>query len=262
MSNNPFSFDYFKQEVGFYGEISPTTVGDISFDMIPLHGRLRDYFNRNWYETDFKVPRLKIAGKTWMSITPMEVQSAYIPLQMAAYDVWTAGLGLGYFALKAAAKEEVNRVIVYEQEPKIIEFFYQAFGNRPELDKIEIRQGDFLEALRGTEIDQNDFIFNDIYPTLNDPDMIEHYKEFGPEYPGYTFWGAERVILDASMTFEKRPAFIYPIIREFVRMWYDISVGEAVGDPSLNDVPLHQMYHRNIWREAQVDEFLEVYNYQ
>ncbi len=165
MGQEPFTFDYFKKEVAFYGDIPPTKIENLAYDLTTLSGELMDYFNKNYYITDFQIPRLKIDGKVWMSITPMEVQSMYAAIQQAQYDVYTAGLGLGYFPLKAAAKEDVDRVIVYEQHPTIIKMFNKNFSDRPEWSKIEIRQADFLEALRNGDIDQDEFIFSDIYQT-------------------------------------------------------------------------------------------------
>jgi len=261
MEENPFTFEYFKKEVAFYGSIPPTKIGDIEYDLTQLGGILRDYFNENYYITDFKIPRLKIKGETWMSITPMEIQSMFIPIHAAEYEVHTAGLGLGYFALKAAAKQEVDSVVVYETHPTIIELFKQNFSDRPEFGKIEIRQADFLKALRSDGIDQDAYIFSDIYQALNSSEALEHFKEFAPEYPGYRFWGQERLLLDAIYSYEMVP-FTYPMYRSFFSKWLHTSVGEAVGDASLNHVELSQMYKHPIWTEDDCEEFIEAFGAQ
>ena len=261
MGQEPFTFDYFKKEVAFYGDIPPTKIENLAYDLTTLSGELMDYFNKNYYITDFQIPRLKIDGKVWMSITPMEVQSMYAAIQQAQYDVYTAGLGLGYFPLKAAAKEDVDRVIVYEQHPTIIKMFNKNFSDRPEWSKIEIRQADFLEALRNGDIDQDEFIFSDIYQTLNGDEALDHYEEFAPDYPGYCFWGQERLLLDAVFAYETRPPFLYPVYRRLFTAWLNTSVGEAVGDDSLNHVPLKDMYEP-IWTENDCERFLEVFGAQ
>lgn len=255
---NPFTFDYFRGELVFYGDISPTKTSKISFDTTTASGIMRDYLNKNWYEINLPMPRLRIGKKTWMSITPMEVQSLYLPIYEASYDVYTGGLGLGYFALRAAAKEEVDRVVVYETDQQIINWFKTQFQARPELTKIEIRNEDILEALRQAEIDTSEYVFNDIYPRMNTTAAIDHYCEFKPRYEGYRFWCMESVLLDASMMYELDTGFVPPHFRKFFSYWNRTTVAEATGDTSgaYNNITLSQLYE-SLWAQQDCERFLE-----
>lgn len=260
---NPFHFDYFKQEVAFYGPVTPTQVGGYIIDSTqPVDGILRDYLNTNWHVISFPLPRLRSGSKTWMSISPMEVQSLYLPIYEAAYDVYTGGLGLGYFALRAASKPEVDRVIVYELNKDLITWFKAHFADRPEMKKIEVRHADFIQALRNEEIDADDYIFSDVYQKMNTAEAVEHYCEFRPNYDGYRFWCMESLLLDAT-TYELDVSYIPPHFRKFFSMWDKTTVGDATGDTSgrYQDVTLSNMYREPLWSEDDCETFLEQWNY-
>jgi len=255
---NPFTFSYLQDELAFYGPITPSKTGKISFDTTTASGIMRDYLNKNWHEITLPIPRLKIGKTVFMSITPMEVQSLYLPIYEAAYDVYTGGLGLGYFALRAAAKEEVDRVIVYETDQRIINWFQKQFASRPELSKIEIRHADILEALRQEEIDTAEYVFNDIYPRMNTTAAIDHYCEFKPRYEGYRFWCMESVLLDADVTHGLNIGFVPPHFRKFFSYWNQTTVAEATGDTSgaYNSITLSQLYE-SLWTQQDCERFLE-----
>jgi len=107
--------------------------------------------------------------------------------------VVNGGLGLGYYALRAAAKPEVDHVIVYELEPDVIAWFQRAYAGRPELDKIEIVQGD-ATAVKGCEAD---LVFMDIYADMCPDAVLTHMRKFmRNNKPGrYHFWGWERALV-------------------------------------------------------------------
>jgi len=253
---NPFIFDYFKKQVEFYGNITPTTIGNIKLSLASNKGILPDYLNKNWYDFDFKIPRLIINNQVWMSITPMEVQSMYLPLFSAAYDVYTGGLGLGYFALKAASKKEVHRVIVYEKNENLITWFKKQFEHRPEMQKIEIIHDDFIKALRNEDIPQDEYIFNDIYPQLNTDEALDNFEEFQPNYPGYLFWGMESILID-SLTYGLKPNFIPPYYIQFLKMWINTTIGEATNDEDSRyfHIKLSDLYESR-WTKEECQRFI------
>jgi hypothetical protein len=260
---NPFTFEHFLSRLDFYGPIKPIKVGPVTLDTFTIDDRLNDYFNKNWYEIKRPMPRLTIddpdlpISNVWMSITPLEIQSHALAIYKAAYDVYTSGLGMGYFALSAAAKSEVDNVIVYELRPEVIEIFTNQFQHRPEFSKIEIREGDFLEALRNEEIDSDEVIFNDIYPSLNTEAAIDHFAEFLPLYPNYEFWGIERYYLDAMGYHEIRPSYVPPLVRKLFGYWMDTSVDEATGIDSDIKATLNDLYFPITDLEA-CEKFIEV----
>ena len=200
---NPFTDDYFHRELEFYGVNKNYQNGNVKLVNQTLGqgffgGELREYFNKSMRFDDNTIPVLLIDDKIWMSITWMEVQSMFLPILYASGRVATCGLGMGYYALRVAAKDEVDEVIVYEQNPDVIRFFKDHFSDRPYYDKIKIVEGDARKLLRG---EQFDFVFSDIYPTLGCDDALEDMTLFTEnndnEIGEYWFWGIEKLILDA-----------------------------------------------------------------
>jgi hypothetical protein len=80
------------------------------------------------------VPVLRLGGHVWMSLTPMEVQSSYMPIHLARGRVGTAGLGLGYFVQRVLRKPEVEHVVAYELKVEVLEMYTRTFGDHPKLE--------------------------------------------------------------------------------------------------------------------------------
>jgi len=270
---NPFTYEFYLKQLKFYGPITPAKIGPINYDTFTSHGIIKDYFNENWYEITDPIPRLTFDDEkapwvrhTWMSIVPMEIQSMALAVYKAQYDVYTSGLGMGYYPLACAAKDDVEKVVVYETKPEVVQLFMEQHYNRPELAKIEIRQGDFLEALRHQEIDQDDYIFSDIYQAINSDEALDHLEEFRPEYPNYDFWGIEKFYLDAIATHDLYPGFMPPLIRTLFKFWKETTVEEATGLPSSmptrrwqfeGEPMIHNMYFLSCTL-AQCQRFIEI----
>lgn len=207
---NPFSDDYWKAEVKAYGlSETPFQMEHVKVDWIKLQGRCDDYLNINMRFDDTLIPRLSINGDTWMSLTPMEIQSHALALHRARGHVLCGGLGLGYFAIRAAAKPEVSRVTVFENEPLVCEWFRNAFKDRPELAKITVVEGDMRKHCKDYDAD---IAYVDIYQSTLCPETFSDAKLFQQEnrIGRYMFWGYERLILglllnrmlrDGSLTF-------------------------------------------------------------
>lgn len=259
---NPFSYEYLEREIEFIGPVE--TYKDDRVWMEVLHykpsimrlmsGGTRDWFNKAWRTKAPPTPTLCMREdtdapwETWMSITPMEIQSMFLPIEEADGVVWTAGLGIGYYALRVAAKDDVDKVVVYETEPLVVELFERNFGDRPYFDKIEVRHGDFREALRNNEPDQDDFIFMDVYPTVCCDQALDDAKEFKPIYSRYWFWNYERVVLDAVVQWGMRPT-TWGNLRRLITTWTKTNINESTHPderiPTLggDDGTLDHWYH-------------------
>jgi len=204
---NPFTDRFLDEEVAFYGLPGPYSANGIEVQMIKPRGRLDDYLNKNFRISGGEVPVLAVDGNLWMSLTYMEIQSMYVPISLCRGVVGTAGLGLGYFALRAASLERVERVDVFEVEPRVADFFVASFGNRPEMEKIKIVVGDARkEMLWKPHRRSFDLIFMDVYPTLLGDEVVEDARLFrkNGSFEEYRFWGQERVILDAIVEDRER----------------------------------------------------------
>jgi len=167
------------------------TLGNASVGYITAVGRLDSYLNVEMRVDPIRVPayRLDDSG-LWMSLTPMEVQSAWVAIQRAAGLVEVGGLGLGYAPLAMAAKPEVDAVRVFEIDADGIALFKELHGDRPEMKKIEIVHGDARKLLRGSDAD---FCWMDIYQSLLPDDVIEDIDHFNDHnnFSEYRFWGQE-----------------------------------------------------------------------
>ncbi|MDQ2831946.1 MAG: hypothetical protein M3Y74_23220, partial [Chloroflexota bacterium] len=117
MNRNPFTHDYLMRELWFYGAPAEADVGTIAVRRARLGGPgseiLDDYLNINMRQETPEVPVLYVEGRLSMSLTWMIVQALAVPIDRARGRVGTAGLGLGYYALRAAAKRVVSAVDVY-----------------------------------------------------------------------------------------------------------------------------------------------------
>lgn len=220
----PFTDEYVQKEIAWYGTEAYQNEDD-TIRIIIQHpkGEVRDYLNRQFLVGQFSVPTLierkpdpvmspaaffdqgKMASpkdlgepeaskwSLWMSLTPMELQSTYLAVHRCFGEVGTAGLGLGYFALRGAANEDVERVDVYEINPHIIEAFEKRFRDRPEFKKIRIIEGDAREACKDKYYD---YFFADCYGTMLPDEVLDDYELFtaNNDIQDYHFWGEERLL--------------------------------------------------------------------
>jgi len=132
-------------------------------------------------------------------------------------------------------------------DTNVIDLFKHQFAGRKELEKIEIHNANFVEALRGNKIDEDDFIYSDIYSTLNSDEALDHFEEFAPEYPGYYFWGFERLLLDSVAYHEIYIDYKPPLLQRFFRQWMTTTVAESMG-PGADEIymletPLNNLYY-------------------
>jgi hypothetical protein len=137
------------------------------------------------------IPVLTENGKVWMSITPLEVESHYMPIQFAEGRVGVGGLGMGYYIQRILDKDQVKQVVVYEKNEKIIELYVLMFGADPKLKIV-------CEDVRQLKGEQFDFFYNDIYPFGMMEEMIIDMKELTANnyIKQYHFWTIEQMIFE------------------------------------------------------------------
>jgi hypothetical protein len=232
MSRNPFTHAYLMRELWFYGLPGEEDAGPVAVRRVRLGGEiLDDYLNVNIRQETPEVPVLSIDGRLSMSLTPMIVQALAVPIDRAHGRVGTAGLGLGYYALRVAAKSAVRAVDVYESDPYLIEWFRHAFAARPELRKIMLVEGDARETVAGTAYD---VFFADIHSTLLVDAVVDDARRFraANSFGSYSFCGAERVVLDAYLAGETADLDAHE--RRFFRHWRETpSADPAIALPRL-----------------------------
>jgi len=165
-------------------------IGESTLRYFDANGRLDDYLNVQMRIKPIRVPAYSDGSGLWMSLTPMEVQSAWVPIQRANNDVVLGGLGLGYVPLRIAAKPSVSSVTIVEQSPECVALFLHVHKGSPYLEKMRFIVDDARDAIKGMTAD---FCWMDIYQTLlpdesyYDIDYFVGNNDFGE----YRFWGQE-----------------------------------------------------------------------
>lgn len=200
---NPFSEEYLATELAHYG--------------------LKDAYSKNGlsvWSDEQAIPFLKFNDTIWMTLKPKIIQTHYLTTSRAQGAVLAGGLGLGYFPLRVAAKENVHRVDVYELDRRVIDFFREQFSDRPEMNKINLIEGDIRELASG----HYDYALIDIYtnPIASISTVLE-----------------DLAILKSRVTVSRIQVWGEEII---------IKVGMAYG----LDIPLEEIERKlfNFWKQA------------
>ncbi|AJP72838.1 hypothetical protein [Sphingomonas hengshuiensis] len=135
--------------------------------------------------------------ETWMSMTPMEIESQEIGCRLARGYTVVMGMGMGWAAANAALMPEVSRVTVVEYDPDVLAFHAECdvFAQLPPeaAAKVEIMQGDALHWLPDAPVDT---LLADIWLPLNGDDRVDEVRRMqantGADH--VYFWGQEMVI--------------------------------------------------------------------
>lgn len=222
--DNPWKDEYIRQEIRrFYGEPPKLKPGrekivykkhGVEVGWAIACGHLDDYFSvnlrlgtdPNGLMSEHVVPFLRIDGKLWMSYAPAEIQSQWVPIQASYGWVAVGGLGLGYCALAMAARAAVTKVVVFENNERVIEAFTELCDRRPDLrllhEKIRIVVGDVRKELPKYKPDDGmpwGLVYMDPYlDRLNIEvvrDLVKLWTNGTVNADSYRFWGQEEIIL-------------------------------------------------------------------
>lgn len=134
--------------------------------------------------------------ETWMSLSPLEIESQGIAPRHAYGHAVVMGLGMGWVAINIALNPAVSRVSVIERDPDVISLFYwsNALAGLPaELsDKIDIIKADALEwrPAPGLAVD---FLYADIWCKLEEPQTLADVRRMQANVAAKTvyYWGQE-----------------------------------------------------------------------
>lgn len=222
---DPFSDDYVIAEVEWYGVTEPMILGDAEIKIDHPVGRLDNYFSVDFRVGDLMSPRLTIKGETWMSLTPMEIESSALPIYLAEGRVMTTGLGMGYYTLRVAGKPNVESVTVYEENEDVINAFIEIHKDKHPglLDKITIVHNSF----RDMKDQEFDFVFIDPYQSMLDEDVENDIRiVFDNNDIGmYYFWGMELAIVFAVNACVIQASAVPWPVKAFFRKWHDSEQG-------------------------------------
>lgn len=134
--------------------------------------------------------------RSWMSMTPMEIESQEIGCRLATGYTAVMGMGMGWAAINAAIQPAVTRVTVVERDPEVIALIRdnRIFEQIPpeSAAKIDVVEADALEWRSETPVDT---LLADIWLPLNGDDRVDQVRVMHAN-TGATriyFWGQEMV---------------------------------------------------------------------
>jgi len=239
--HSPFTKDYSRKEVEDF-PVREYRKNGIEVDSHPIDGRCDDLFNVNMYIPSDELTNIRftIDGRVWMSLTPMELESHWMPQVMAQGRIAVVGLGLGYYLDKVMANSDVTEIDCYESDGRVVEYFKECFADRPGFDKVTFIVGDAREKI-GEAKQSYDFLYLDIYPSAISDEVIQDIGIFGPVAHSLWFWMQEVVYylalamgeLDLSSHEMFRMLLVYHQREEksSLREWFDF-----VGDDYVVEV--------------------------
>lgn len=154
-----------------------------------IFNRLDGYLYKDFRKWD-NFPTLFEDNRIWMSVTPMEIDSHWMPIELAKGRVCVAGLGLGYYVQNIIDKPEVTEIVVYEINQDVIDLYIKNFGNH---NKVKIINQNIIKVKNETF----DFMYVDIYPILFDNLAIDHMEILmeNNNITTYFFWGMEGYLI-------------------------------------------------------------------
>lgn len=144
-------------------------------------------------------------GREWMTLLPNEIVTQQAAIEAAHGRVLTYGLGLGYYACRAAMKREVTSVTVAELSKDVIRLFTaELLPGFAERDKLRFIETDALSYAASLTPGQYDFVFADIWHDAGDGmPLYLALKEQEQRAPGtrFAYWIEEsmRQYLDADL---------------------------------------------------------------
>ena len=139
--------------------------------------------------------------KTWMSMTPLEIESQELGCRHAAGHVVVMGLGMGWAAANAALNPAVTRVTVVEFDPEVIAAVASCdlIGQLPAdaAAKVTILQGDAYGFVPDAPADT---LLADIWLPLFGAGRDAEVRRMHANTGGARvyFWGQEMVIADRA----------------------------------------------------------------
>lgn len=165
---------------------------------------------RGWYSGITPCPEkiwiLQRDDTVWMSNSPLEVESQYLPIVAAKGTVVIGGLGMGWVAWNIASKPDVEKTIVIELDDELADAFPQMVGLESEDDlPFEIFRGNALETTtEDLGVERVDLLYMDIWPSIADDRALEDTRAAYANIPAdKVFWWTQEVAI-ADYAGEKR----------------------------------------------------------
>lgn len=199
------------------------TIGNSSYKKRKFKGgRLDGYLEDRFLSDCFDIAVLTRNGNTWMSITPMEIESHITHIKEATGNVLVAGLGMGYYITQIVHKQELTSVTVIEKDIEVIEAYNLLIKSNSEYfsnNKLKIIHGDLFDVAPKLK-DAYDYAYFDIWLDM-DFDLISEDFEKLNDLGGINankigFWGMERFVCNhiSSMQWNYTPEEMSEMIKD------------------------------------------------
>lgn len=140
------------------------------------------------------LPALARQGDVWMSLTPMEVESAQIGIGLSHGHVVIMGLGMGWAAAATAMRDSVTAVTVVEHDPDVLALHRELdlFAQLPDAARAKIRliEGDAFAYTPDAPVD---LLMPDIWLPLVNDRRVDEVREMQVHVDAASiyFWGQE-----------------------------------------------------------------------
>lgn len=220
---NPFDPEYYTKEIHRFSPVPYEKEGVLVKMVDEMFGRVDGLCYRDFRSLK-SFPTFHIDKTLWMSITPMEAETHYIPIALASdknvKTVAVGGLGLGYYVARIMSLSNLNKIVVYEKEQRVVDYFIECYGSREGFDKIEFVVGDIYEKFVNQTFD---FCYMDIYETVAHHKAVDDRSEFlfKNKLKNYWFWTEEKMhfYLIANREFDDSFTNNSKLVMELFRMF-------------------------------------------
>jgi hypothetical protein len=147
----------------FYDHYAPNE--GFVYDELLIDPKTYDETTRfGYFSSDFPFLALAQDGRTWMSVTPHEINTMKSQIAEAHGKVITFGLGLGYYAYECLKKDNVSAMVVIEKDPTLIAFFKERIlPYFPHQEKFKIIEEDAFHYAARMGKDHYDYAFVDLW---------------------------------------------------------------------------------------------------
>ena len=183
--------DYYSDPYYKYVSFSERSLGDMTLKYMtcaPYQGFVRDDFSYfpdgrvvpmiGFFDQQYRYPAVLQGGREWMTLLPNEINSQKRYVDEAFGKVLTYGLGLGYYVLMTAIKDNVDKVTVVDIDKNVIELFKNNILPQfpPEAaKKVSVVCADALSFGKTLKTGDHDYIYADIWHDAGDG--VELYKK-------------------------------------------------------------------------------------
>jgi hypothetical protein len=178
----------------FLPRYRPLQRGDWHLQLVPMN-IAPGYWSGPALVTDMAV--LQRHGRTWMSMTPMELESQEIGVRLARGHVLIYGLGMGWSAAASALRDPVESVTVVEVDPDVLALHGELdlFAQLPSAARAKVRlvEGDAYRYLPDRPVD---LLMPDFWLPLFSDGRVEEVRRMQANVGARSiyFWGQEMEI--------------------------------------------------------------------